>query len=261
MTSLSIYNVGHQKCEPGYQWGPGIRNHYCIHHIISGSGYYTVNDKTYHLFAGDTFILYPDTEVKYYADIQEPWEYAWVAFSGTEAERLVSEYRREEAGYCYRFDRGNEWREIIMALVAAFSGTSHNMDEMRGYLYLLFSHFPGNAVQSDLFEKNYIEQAETYIRHNYSYPIQISDVARFVGIDRTYLYRIFMMHKGVSPKHYLTEYRVLEAKRLLEDTSLSITETALSCGFHDASVFCRYFQKAEGESPLQYRRQFHKADS
>ena len=41
LVSLSVYNVGYQKCEPEYQWGPGIRDHYCIHHILSGSGYYS----------------------------------------------------------------------------------------------------------------------------------------------------------------------------------------------------------------------------
>ncbi len=166
-----------------------------------------------------------------------------MAFSGNEAERLVYEYRNEESGYCYRFTDGNQWREIILALVKSFYGTAHNMDELRGYLYLLFSRFPGNTIESDLFEKSYLEQAETYIRHNYSYPIQIADVARFIGIDRTYLYRIFVKHKGVSPKRYLTQYRVFEAKRLLEDTSLSITETALSCGFHDARFSADVFKK------------------
>ena len=40
LNSLSVYNVGYQKCEPDYQWGPGVRDHYCIHHILSGSGIY-----------------------------------------------------------------------------------------------------------------------------------------------------------------------------------------------------------------------------
>ena len=39
MTSLSVYNTGYQRCEAGYQWGPGVRDHYCIHHILSGTGY------------------------------------------------------------------------------------------------------------------------------------------------------------------------------------------------------------------------------
>ena len=80
MTSLSVYNTGYQRCEAGYQWGPGVRDHYCIHHILSGTGYYTVGEKTWKLEAGDTFILYPGVEVKYYADQQEPWEYAWAGF-------------------------------------------------------------------------------------------------------------------------------------------------------------------------------------
>ena len=37
LVSLSVYNVGCQRCDPGYQWGPGIRDHYLIHYIISVS--------------------------------------------------------------------------------------------------------------------------------------------------------------------------------------------------------------------------------
>ncbi len=257
---LTIYYCGHEKCMPGHFFGPAVRKHYLLHVILSGKGIYRTSDREYRLEKGEAFLIKPQEVTYYQADAREPWEYAWVAFSGTEADRLVSEYRSKE-GYCYRFDSGNKWQEIILSLVSGFYSTAHNMDEMRGYLYLLFSHFPVNTSDSDLYEKSYLEQAESYIRHNYSYPIQIADVARFIGIDRTYLYRIFIMHKGVSPKHYLTEYRVLEAKRLLEDTTLSITETALSCGFHDASVFCRCFQKTEGESPLQYRKRYWGAGS
>ena len=35
------------------------------------------------------FILYPGVEVKYYADQQEPWEYAWVGFMGTDAASII----------------------------------------------------------------------------------------------------------------------------------------------------------------------------
>ena len=80
LVSLSVYNVGFQKCEPLYQWGPGIRDHYLIHHILSGKGYYSVGGKVYALSTGDTFLVYPQTEITYYADEKDPWEYAWVGF-------------------------------------------------------------------------------------------------------------------------------------------------------------------------------------
>ena len=34
LVSLSVYNVGYQLCDAGYQWGPGIRDHYLIHYVI-----------------------------------------------------------------------------------------------------------------------------------------------------------------------------------------------------------------------------------
>ena len=90
LVSLSVYNVGFQKCASLHQWGPGIRNHYLIHHIISGKGTYEINHKKFQLRAGDTFLAYPNTEITYYADEKKPWEYAWVGFSGSDASMLLS---------------------------------------------------------------------------------------------------------------------------------------------------------------------------
>ena len=59
LVSLSVYNVGFQSCDSLYQWGPGIRDHYLIHYIISGKGRYTVNGSVHTLTPGDAFLVYP----------------------------------------------------------------------------------------------------------------------------------------------------------------------------------------------------------
>ncbi|MEY8354457.1 AraC family transcriptional regulator [Lachnospiraceae bacterium 54-53] len=251
---LTIYYCGHEQCSSGHFFGPAIRKHYLMHVVLQGKGTYRAGEEVYALQAGDAFLIKPQEVTYYQADEKEPWEYSWAAFAGTEAERLLSEYRQDDKGYIYHFGGGGEWRDCMSRLVAAFEAGGHNMDEMAGYLYLLFSRLPRSREESGEYEQSYISGAESYIHHNYSYPIQIRDVAKYVGIDRTYLYRLFMKYKGVSPKHYLTAYRVMEAKRLLEETGLSITETGLSCGFHDSSVFCKRFLQTEGMSPLQYRK-------
>ena len=89
LVSLAVYNVGYQKCNPKYQWGPGIRDHYLIHHIIAGKGRLKVNQTIYDLAAGDSFLIYPDTEASYTADESDPWEYAWVGFNGSDAPILL----------------------------------------------------------------------------------------------------------------------------------------------------------------------------
>ena len=72
LVSLSVYNVGYQLCDAGYQWGPGIRDHYLIHYIISGKGTYEVHHEVHSLSAGDAFLVYPNTEVIYRADAKKP---------------------------------------------------------------------------------------------------------------------------------------------------------------------------------------------
>ena len=98
LVSLSVYNVGFQKCDPLYQWGPGIRDHYLIHYIISGKGYYKIKNTTFTLQAGDSFLVYPNTEVLYFADETDPWEYAWVGFTGSDASMILkaTDFRQKD---------------------------------------------------------------------------------------------------------------------------------------------------------------------
>ena len=89
LVSLSVYNVGFQRCDSLYQWGPGIRDHYLIHYIISGKGFYKIGKRTYELQAADSILVYPNTEVVYYAAETDPWEYAWVGFTGSDASMIL----------------------------------------------------------------------------------------------------------------------------------------------------------------------------
>ncbi len=50
--SLLVYNVGFQKCPPGYGWGPGVRDHYLLHYVLSGQGTYETGGRTFVLHSG-----------------------------------------------------------------------------------------------------------------------------------------------------------------------------------------------------------------
>ena len=97
---------------------------------------------------------------------------------------------------------------------------------------------------------------EAFLALSYAYPIQISDVAHYVGIDRSYLYRIFMEHENTSPKQYLLKHRLQMAAQLLCSSSCTITEAALSCGFRDAPSFCNYFRQGTGYTPKEFRKAY-----
>lgn len=258
LMALSVYNVGYQKCEPLYKWGPGIRNHYLIHYIKSGTGTYVCMDKEYRLSAGDCFICYPNTEVSYYADSKSPWEYAWIGFYGPDANLILSstDFTRDEP-YIRSVSRGKEIQENIHEIYRARGNEFSSTIKMSGLLYQLLSLFVEESSK-DNFQSTaqlYVRSATEYITANYSYPISIEDVSAYIGISRSQLFRCFDSVLGVSPKEYLTDYRIKQACRLLAETQYSMTAIANSLGFDNSLYFSKAFHKAKGISPSEYREQ------
>lgn len=259
LNSLSVYNVGNQKCEPGYQWGPGMRNHYCIHYVISGIGYYEVNGETWKLSAGDTFILYPNTEVKYYADMEKPWEYAWVGFMGTDAEFLIqaTDFSREIPFIKKGVLPKKKLQKQLDNIYEVKGSTYEAAVAMTGALYTLLSTFMSYAKHVEHTKDNqmmYVEKARDYIEANYSYPITVEEVADYVGISRSHLFRSFQTYLKQSPKEYLIEFRIKKACHLLKETSLSVAAIAYSVGIENNLYFSKAFKSKMNVSPSEYRK-------
>lgn len=107
----------------------------------------------------------------------------------------------------------------------------------------------------------YFMQAVSYLRHNFSYPVRIEQLARQIGVSRSYLYKAFWNCSGKSIRQYLLDLRLEEACRLLADTRRAVTDIAYSCGFPDSPSFCRMFRKVYGGTPLQFRQRMAKGSS
>jgi AraC-like DNA-binding protein len=102
---------------------------------------------------------------------------------------------------------------------------------------------------------SYVQKGIEYISANYSYPITVEDIAAYVGLSRSHLFRSFETVLGVSPKEYLTDFRIKQACYLLEHSSLSITAIANSIGFDNSLYFSKTFHKRKGMPPKEYRAQ------
>ena len=259
LNSLSVYNVGYQKCEPDYQWGPGIRDHYCIHHILSGSGVYTTGKVSVHLGAGDTFILFPGVELQYQADSKEPWEYCWAGFMGADAASIIRNtgFSRETPYILKGKIPEKMIREGLDQIYQVKGNTYESSVAMTGKLYSLlavFMHYAERPEPEKDSHEMYVEKALTYIGTNYSYPVTVEDIAYYVGISRSHRFRSFQHAMRKSPKEYLTEYRIKQACHLLRETDLSVSAIAYSVGFENNLYFSKAFRKQKGVSPSEYRK-------
>ncbi len=256
LMSLSVFNVGTQKCEPRYQWGPGVRDFYLLHYIVSGNGTYVVGDHEYKLGAGDCFLSYPHREVSYFADARNPWEYAWVGFSGTEAAMILgaTDFTQDEP-YIRDTSHGEKILELIREIYLAKGNSFSAGINMTGKLYELLSLFveDSSAEPVQMGARLYVQSAMEYITENYAGPITIEEISDYVGISRSQLFRCFQQVTGISPKEYLTQYRIKKACQLLTQTSFSMTAIANSLGFENSLYFSKAFRKVQGVSPSEYR--------
>ncbi|TAK48994.1 MAG: helix-turn-helix domain-containing protein [Xanthobacteraceae bacterium] len=82
----------------------------------------------------------------------------------------------------------------------------------------------------------------------------ITRLAREIGISTDRLHAICHEAAGMSPRALLHERLILEAKRDLRYTALSIADIAFDLGFRDQGYFSRFFAKRVGLSPAAYRR-------
>lgn len=78
-----------------------------------------------------------------------------------------------------------------------------------------------------------------------------------IPISRAHLTRAFTQQTGVAPMRFLTEVRLTEFTRLLEETDLTITEAARHVGWSDPRVAASWFRRRFGIAPTQYRQHPH----
>ena len=259
------YQYGREVCTPGHAFGPFRRSHYLFHYIISGCGTLVASDQTgrqttYHLGAGEGFLIFPGQTNTYYADMDDPWEYIWVEFDGIRVKESLSLAGLSESSPIYRSDK-DELRESMEQEMrflvdhqdaAAFQLIGHT------YLFLdclLRSIVNQHSASTNKLQDIYVREAMSYIEQNYQNGITVEDIARQTGLNRSYFGKIFKAATDKSPQQYLIDYRMTKAAQLLKLTALSIGEVGRAVGYPNQLHFSRAFKSCYGLCPREWRRE------
>lgn len=83
--------------------------------------------------------------------------------------------------------------------------------------------------------------------------LKLSDVARLVGTNRTYLSRFFNKENGLTFYDYVNNLRIKHAEELLLTTQHSLVEVAEKSGFNSLSTFRRVFEGSHHCTPNAFR--------
>lgn len=98
-----------------------------------------------------------------------------------------------------------------------------------------------------------IKEPIEYVRENYHREISIEELAKLAFISVSALERRFKKYLSKTPKQFVNEVRLENARRMLIETRLPIAEIAFRCGFSEHSYFSRQFKLQFGILPSQLR--------
>lgn len=243
---------GWQNCSNGHSFGPAIREYYLIHYIVNGKGIYECQGGKYNLVKGDMFLIRPHESTFYKADFDDPWSYIWIGFSGAITEELIDSSYFSKSPVVY--SPGCSF--IFKNMTTASRMNQASEIYLCGMIFELFAHLKELDKSNTRPAYTYARRAENYIQANYMYDISVAGIAKMLGIDRRYFYRIFVEYTGTSPQNYLVKYRMGKAAELLSHYDCTVSEAARSCGYKDAFNFSKMFKKEYGISPSDYRSKF-----
>lgn len=98
-----------------------------------------------------------------------------------------------------------------------------------------------------------IEGPVNYIREHYHRNICVEELAELAHLSVSALERRFKKHLAKTPNQFINEIRLENARKLLVETRLPISQIAYQCGFAEPSYFSKQFRRLFGEIPSQMR--------
>jgi transcriptional regulator GlxA family with amidase domain len=147
--------------------------------------------------------------------------------------------------------------ELMLELIARHHGPKLSLD-----VSALFMHgerpetWPRLPVMT---RDRVLRAAAALMRRHMEQPLPIRDLARRLGISQRGLESRCRAASGRTPQAVYTAIRMSEARRLVQETGLSVTEIAGRVGYADASAMTRRFRAEFGATPQELRRQLRGA--
>lgn len=260
-SDLHVLFSGESQTKPLHRLGPKVYDYYLLHHIISGTGTFTVEHQTFKLQAGDSFLISPEQIVSYESDAHDPWHYRWVAFDGASAAQIIAEVGftgRPPVANMHDADAILTHMRSIQQAFQSRKPSSHL--QATGYLYVILAEHSevlqqnNEIVDQDQQIQTAVKQMIRYLSTQYAQPISIEDMAENLGYNRAYLSRIFKQATQMSPVTFLLKLRIDKGRQLLrERKDLNVEQISASVGIQDALYFSRQFRRFYAMSPTEYR--------
>jgi len=187
----------------------------------------------------------------------EPLEFIGMRFSmhDQSGEEITFQFEQQFPVVCYNPEQAFLIRQTAETAVRFFhnkqpEAATHCVETI---LYLVQSGTNAESLDS-LKQKTHIRQMAGYMADHLGDKLSVEELAHRLGYSRTYFSKMFKQIMGASPREYICNMRIKQARELLQGTTLSVEEIACATGYeNDPSCFYRLFKQRTGVCPCAYR--------
>lgn len=214
------------------------RAHMMLYYISRGRFTLVRNGHSYPVHEGQAFFVPLDDHTSYTIGEEGPYDYTWIGFTGS----LSHRFSEVPPVVDIADDQLRHLRDLR-------DFTPYTAYDLAADLLLLRSKLlDDNEPKCD-----YVQHIIDYIQKSYMDPITVESLATQVGLDRSYLSRLFKKRTGQTLQDHLQYVRFLQAKTFLLQ-GFSVKEVAYKCGFSDDKNFHKVFLRREGLTPTQWKK-------
>ena len=213
-----------------------LSEHTHISYLEKGNGYFTINNKRWEIHAGDLFLTPPNVSSIQCADENDELHLHWVGFKTNFNTTIFASapviYAPEAKAIFQSISQYDSWDKNITFKLST---------DIHRLLRLYIDRDSFSQKNNDI--KNHCVQYVCDMIHiNYAQNIQFSELAEQLYVHKSYLPTIFKKKIGISPRQYLTAYRIYRAALLLlEHPRTSTGQVAEAVGYSDVSNFRKAF--------------------
>lgn len=222
----------------------------CIEYIEEGCGTVNIGEKTFHPSEGDSYFLQSGKDQHYFSDGERPWKKHFINLSGKLLDSLAEGYGLTGVSHFEGLDTGDELRRIIELARGGYDDCTSELIAIVNAIFLkMHNHMKSREKPSGL-EAEMKDFLGTQITSNF----RIELLCRHISRSESQTIRIFKKAYGVTPYTYVLTKKLDLAKKLLDDTNLSIKQISDKLCFADEYYFSNLFRSKIGISPSAYRR-------
>ena len=280
---LSIFFGGKERhIVGGFEFGPYIHDFYGVQYCTHGGFTMYTSKAVIEVKAGDLYVVSPYTRVKKIFTEKSSGSY-YIHVKGSEVENLLLSPGFSKDNILFPHKVTDTTVSLLEQMIDLLSthiemtipevdapiipktitcGSSDDAAvrrmKRRGLFHLFVaslmevSEIGGDDEHKLRTKEDYIRKATLFIERNYNFDINVDAVAKHVGLNRSYLYELFMDALGMSVQEFIISTRMQMACSLLGDPDLSIKSIAAAVRY-DPISFSRVFKKSFGISPTEYR--------